>query len=154
MSDDTENSNIPPQPAKAVHPGSENLKPFQPGVSGNPAGRKPGSLNRKTIMSQYLNMAAQDKFQKLYEQRHGVALPANTIAEQLIAQIVAKALAGDDAAIDRLLDGTMDKVADQSVVSGDLSMTQILGSVRKEPKGLEKFEGETPSTAPTTTQKS
>lgn len=154
MEDNKENGTIVPQePTKVVNPAFEASK-FPPGVSGNPAGRKPGSLNRKTIMSQYLNMAAQDKFQKLYEQRHGVALPANTIAEQLIAQIVAKALAGDDAAIDRLLDGTMDKVADQSVVSGDLSMTQILGSVRKEPKGLEKFEGETPSTAPTTTQKS
>jgi hypothetical protein len=38
------------------NPNLENLKPFQPGQSGNPAGKPKGSQNRSTIAKQVLSM--------------------------------------------------------------------------------------------------
>lgn len=135
---DTENKDAPPvqpaTPAKAY----PNLKPIQPGEVRNPAGKKPGTLNRKTIATRYLEMAMREKYQKLYEAQYGDVLPAESIGEQIIAQLVVRALSGDMGAADRVLDAAMDKVTDKVEHSG--SFAALLARAQTPPGELPKFK--------------
>ena len=51
---------------KKIHPGSENLKPFKKGVSGNPKGRPKGQKNISTILRELMDTEI------LYEDSEGI----------------------------------------------------------------------------------
>lgn len=118
MSEDTENKPQAPE-AQPFHQGTANLKPFQPGQSGNPAGKKKGTLNRKTLFTKALEMAAAAKANEEQRRTLGEEHAPETIADQIVARLVIDALAGDKTAISMLLDGSMDKVAEKSEVTGN-----------------------------------
>ena len=84
-----------------------NLTPFQPGQSGNPAGRPAGSRNIKTILRELLDVAAQvkDNDGNLHEV---------TQLDVICAKLVNMAKEGDLASIDRVFDRLEGKAA-QSV---------------------------------------
>lgn len=81
------------------HPGSENLKPWQPGQSGNPEGKAPGTKNRATILREIL--ALKDK--------NGI-----TNEYKVDAALFDKALEGDLTAIKEIKDTMHGKIVDKS----------------------------------------
>lgn len=106
MADDTEN--------KPKHPGSANLKPFPPGVSGNPAGRPKGALNRSTIFTNILESAISKAHTPEQKKVFGEDFEPENVAEQIAAKLVIMALDGDKEAADKVLDNAFGKLADKS----------------------------------------
>lgn len=76
-----------------------NLKPWQPGQSGNPAGRKPGSKNISTIIQKLLDQyATADTLSKSSVGELVDGMPT-TYAEAVAMVAIYKALNGDMRAI-------------------------------------------------------
>lgn len=76
-----------------------NLTPWQPGQSGNPAGRKPGSKNMSTIVRELLDEDADDAIltnNNLIQLTNGAS---TTYAKAVVFAAVAKALQGNMQAI-------------------------------------------------------
>lgn len=121
-------------------PQNANLKPVQPGQVLNPNGRPKGSLNRKTLFTRALEMAAAAKAAE--EQRRTLGDEHNpaTIAEQLVARLVIDGLAGDKAAIAMLMDGALDKVPEKQDLTH--SFGALLAQAKAAPGELPKYEGE------------
>lgn len=131
-----------PVPYKPVPPPEHQ---WQPGQSGNPAGKKPGTLNRSTIYRKLLEASAVKKFQadheKFFEGAEPELLP-KTIAEQIAAVQMVKALTGDSAAAEAVMNNAYGNLAQKTEHSGDLSLTAILSAVRGDPgKGLPQMKG-------------
>lgn len=131
MAEDTENNETKP-----VHAGTANLKPFPPGVSGNPKGRPKGSMNRKSLFLKYLELAAFADIAKVQKAQSGVDLPAESVGEQIAGIVVAKALGGDMEAINMVLDNALEKMAEKSEVKGDLGIKDILDAMGKKKRDL------------------
>lgn len=107
-------SDIPPIPE------FPNLRPrpWTTADGNNPAPKHPtrkGTLNRKTIIKQALEMAASKRFQELHKEA-GWEHPSVTLRDQMVASLVLKALSGDVAAINTLFDGEFGKLP---AVTGD-----------------------------------
>lgn len=122
MSDDTEK----PDPRLA------NLAPpFPPGVSGNPAGRRKGSLNRATIYRRLLEMAAIPSVMEEHRRILGdeIASSAVTVAEQIAAKDLIKALAGEEGAMARVFDNVEGKLAE--TLNTNIGVKGILGELDK-----------------------
>lgn len=101
---------------KPHHPGSENLRPappWPPGQSGNPAGRKPGSKNRRTILQEMLGL----------RMPKGKSNPLNpddqdfTVEKGVMVALINRALKGDVRAIQEIQDTMYGKNPD--IVQGD-----------------------------------
>jgi len=76
-----------------------NLTPWQPGQSGNPAGRKPGSKNISTIVQELLDEDADSEAlmsNNLVRLTNGVS---TTYAKAVVFAAIAKALQGNMQAI-------------------------------------------------------
>lgn len=99
-----------------------NLKPFQPGHSGNPAGRTP---NKK-----YLSEIARDLLEKIPKGE----LEGRNADILVVLALIRKALGGDTRAIEMLHDWTEGKVIDTHKFEGDAVINLIRESVgrRKE----------------------
>lgn len=125
MVDDTENK---PAPEKPVHKGSANLIPIKPGEIRNPAGKRPGTKNRRTYFLQALENAAAAK--ALEEQRRtlGEEHRPETIMDQITARLVIDALAGDKAATAILLDGAFGKEPEKQEIKSNFGA--LLASAR------------------------
>ncbi len=89
----------------------KNLKPFKPGESGNPKGKKPGTLNITTIIKKKLKeVAPTDKAGRKY---------INLLAESLILN----AMKGNGTAIKSILDRVDGVVAEEQNLTGDITLT-------------------------------
>lgn len=134
----------PVEATKPVHHGTANLIPFEPGKSGNPAGKKPGTLNRKTLYLRLLQAAAVKRIAERQNMELGVDHDAapTTIAEQLAAMVVIKALDGDMGALDRVFDNAFDKLTENHSVTSNSTVRQVLDEISAKPKGLPKLDDE------------
>lgn len=133
-----------PEPAAAKPPydPSKHLEAnqWQPGQSGNPAGKKRGTLNRSTIYRKLLEASAINRMkadhEKFFDGVEAELLP-QTIAEQIAAVQMIKALTGDSGAAAEVMNNAYGNLAQKTEHSGDLSLTGILSAVRGDPgKGL------------------
>ena len=84
---------------------------FKPGESGNPNGRRKGSKNVKATYEELLNA---DKIEMIItingaKKRVNIDTNGNTLRDAICALDMARALAGKDKAIDRILDRTEGK---------------------------------------------
>lgn len=113
----------------------EHLKPtqFKPGASGNPAGKKPGTMNRKTLFKNIMEAAALDIVKKRQAMYLGKAYEPTTIQEQVAAQMVILAMEGDQTAAEMVLNSTFDKLADKTEHSGSIGIGAVLDSLGKRP---------------------
>lgn len=76
-----------------------NLKPWKPGQSGNPAGRKPGSKNVSTIVRKLLEQNAEGELlsnTKLTDLAKG---QPTSYAQAMVLAMIKKALEGDVRAV-------------------------------------------------------
>lgn len=95
--------------------------PFPPGVSGNPAGRTPGSKNRKTLLREAAMLDANDG-------------KGGSLLDQIIRKQVAKAADGDPGAYDRIIDGIFGKLKESVETNhvfkqmGQIQVSQTEGS--------------------------
>jgi len=94
-----------------------NLKPFQPGQSGNPAGRPEGSLNRSTTLKRWLYGDAQFTNPLTLQKALG------TVEDQMILALLKRAIAGNIAAIKEVLDSVYGK--NPELLSGDLDVNML-----------------------------
>jgi fructose-1,6-bisphosphatase/sedoheptulose 1,7-bisphosphatase-like protein len=76
-----------------------NLKPWQPGQSGNPAGRKPGSKNMSTIVQELLDQDANNGILTSNNLDHLTNGATTTYAKAVVFAAIAKALQGNMQAI-------------------------------------------------------
>ena len=103
----------------------QNLKPFKPGQSGNPAGRPKGVPNTKTRLQRILNLIEEHKNPVTGE------LEKFTVAELLDMQQVIKARKGDTRAYQILIDrleGRPQQSVDMTTNGKDLP-TPILNGI-------------------------
>jgi|ERR1051326_1134559 hypothetical protein len=96
-----------------------NLKPFQPGQSGNPAGRPEGTKNRATVLKELLEMVS-DFTNPLTLQKQTA-----TLETQVLVALVAKAKRGDVTAIREILDTVYGKVSDKQELSGSVDVNML-----------------------------
>jgi hypothetical protein len=76
-----------------------NLKPWQPGQSGNPAGRKPGSKNISTIVRELLDQEASNDVLAKSSIAEMVQGQPTSYAKAIVQVTIKKALKGDMRAI-------------------------------------------------------
>lgn len=88
-----------PFPPGEIPPGAT---PFQPGQSGNPAGRPEGSRNRATTLRLMLSLAAN------YQVDNG-EISEGTIEDKMAAAQIGKALKGDTFAFKEIMDSVYGK---------------------------------------------
>ena len=118
---------------------NENLNPpYKPGESGNPAGRKKGSRNRSTIVREMLERAALDSVKESQKGAMGEDFDPATVADQITAAVVAKALLGDVQAFNSLLDSGYGKL--KETVENQHSFNKM-GSVTAQIAGPEDAQG-------------
>lgn len=127
--------------------GVDNLTPWKKGQSGNPAGKKPGTKNIKTIMQQLVDLP------KTVNEVDGLPSEVSRL-EFICAKLVNMAENGDLASIDRVFDrleGKPEQVnkntnnnANVDVSSGDLAelpdeaLEEVMGVILKYKKGEDK----------------
>lgn len=87
--------------------GNDNLKPWKPGQSGNPAGRPTGSRNLRSIIRDLL----EDK--SVYSKMTDLVSldKSSTPIEAIIVTLISKAIAGDQKSAEVLLKYGFDKDA-------------------------------------------
>lgn len=106
-----------PGEERNIHPNSlANLKPFEPGVSGNSAGRKPGSRNRKKVIEDILNRAAADIFKEQQKKVLGEDFDPATVEDQMVAAMLVQVMAGGKGAVQAfhaLMDGKHGKMTEK-----------------------------------------
>jgi len=100
-------------PGKQV-PNTEGIKPhqFKPGQSGNPKGRKKGSMNVKTRIQYWIESS--DKIKTPDGQEQQVAL-----LDSMILGLIKRARGGDAYAFEILMNRLEGRVADRVILSGD-----------------------------------
>jgi len=110
----------------------ENLKPWVPGQSGNPAGKPKGVRNRATIIKEILELRAVKSIADKQGQILGAetAEAAKTIGDQVVLALVGEAMKGDVAAVKELHDSVFGKLTDH--VKTEHTFTQM-GRVTAEP---------------------
>lgn len=72
-----------------------NLKPWQPGTSGNPTGRKPGSRNVSTIVRELLEQDIDDNFPMSERIAQVINGKDKSYVEALVISMIKKAIDGD-----------------------------------------------------------
>ena len=110
-----------------------NLSPWQPGQSGNPAGRKPGSKNMSTIVQELLNQDANNEIlvnNNLAQLAGGVT---TTYAKAVVFAAITKALQGNMQAIIWLAEHQ----ERGAIVGGTLKQEPLIISTIKARKNLQ-----------------
>lgn len=90
----------------------------------NPKGRGKGTLNFKTIIERYLDLATKSNNPLTGE------IGELTMREQIILQLIAKAQAGDLNAIKDLLDREMGKASESVKLTGDQQQPVAITAVK------------------------
>jgi len=127
----------------------DNLRPpFPPGVSGNPNGRPKGSKNRTTIIKEMIEAAALKTYKLNLESDPD--FQPGTIADQIAAALVLKALTGDVTAMREVLDSAYGKLVERSEVGHTFAqMGKIeVGSPGADRSALSFDVGSEPSSEP------
>jgi len=93
------------------NPPLENLIPYQPGQSGNPAGRPKGARSRSTVLAEYAGLKVKKNGLS------GEELEA-TAEEFAIMALIKKAWEGDVAAIKEIQDTLYGKITDKTELTG------------------------------------
>jgi len=88
----------------------ENLKSFEPGESGNPSGRKKGSLNLKTILNKFLEIDSGEKHPETGESM-------NVYEQSVLAQIK-KMKKGDLNSFKEIVDRKEGRAIQTSLIAG------------------------------------
>jgi hypothetical protein len=91
-----------------------NLKPFEKGQSGNPAGRPEGTLNRSTILKKWLS--GDTEFTNPLTLKKVLA----TVEDQMILALLKRATTGNISAIKEVLDSVYGKNPD--TIKGELDV--------------------------------
>lgn len=103
-----------------------NLRPWRPGQSGNPAGRKPGSKNMSTIVRELLDQDAETGIlssNNLTQLTNGAT---TTYAKAVVLAAISKALKGDMQAIAWLAEQQrQDDFAQEEMKQEPIIITQI-----------------------------
>lgn len=81
-----------------------NLKPWKPGQSGNPAGRKPGSKNVSTIVRELLEQDVKDSVLGDIPLSESIKGNSTSYAQAMVLVMIQKALEGDVRAVRWLAD--------------------------------------------------
>ena len=100
---------------KKPHKGSENLKPFPKGVSGNPSGRPKGSLSMVSLIRKELQASDGKR------------------AKAIVVAMLDAAENGDSAQIRELLNRIDGKVPDKVVGDDDGPVEIVVRHITKEP---------------------
>lgn len=95
----------------------DNLKPWQKGQSGNPAGMKPGTKHRSTILRNYLGVVYQDSKGNRLPQPFGMEGAELTVEEAIDVALIGAALNGNVHAVKEIKDTIYGKNPD--IVQGD-----------------------------------
>lgn len=82
----------------------KNLKPWKPGQSGNPAGRKPGSKNVSTIVRELLEQDVIDGVLGGIPLSKSIKGKSASYAQAMVLVMIQKALGGDVRAVRWLAD--------------------------------------------------
>ena len=90
----------------------------------NPKGRGKGTLNFKTVLERYLDLVTKSADPITGE------VAERSIREQIVLQLIAKAQAGDLAAIKDLLDREMGKPSESVKLSGDTQQPVAITAVK------------------------
>jgi hypothetical protein len=93
-----------------------NLTPWQPGQSGNPSGRKPGSKNMSTIVQELLDQEANNDVLTKSDFAELVQGASTTYAKAVVLATVHKALQGNMQAISWLAEQQERGVISQEVL--------------------------------------
>jgi len=72
-----------------------NLKPWQPGTSGNPSGRTPGSRNVSTLVRELLDQDIDDDFPMSDRIAKVINGKSRSYVEALVISMIKKAIDGD-----------------------------------------------------------
>ncbi|MGE0109042.1 MAG: DUF5681 domain-containing protein [Bdellovibrionales bacterium] len=92
---------------------AENLTPWQEGQSGNPSGKRKGTLNRATILKRYLSANLKEAPEDIPIELEGRI----TVEEAISLALIKKALSGDIAAIREVQDTVYGKIVETSEIS-------------------------------------
>lgn len=95
----------PARVAAGLTIGKKNLKSWQKGQSGNPAGRKVGTRTRETVIREWLECGATDGL-------------GGTMQDQIVRAQLLKAMKGDAHAYNAMMDGMHGKISDVHKFSG------------------------------------
>jgi hypothetical protein len=90
----------------------------------NPKGRGKGTLNFKTVLERYLDLVTKSADPITGE------VAERSMREQIVLQLIAKAQAGDLAAIKDLLDREMGKPSESVKLSGDTQQPVAITAVK------------------------
>jgi len=96
------------------HKNFSNLKPWKPGQSGNPAGRKPGSKNVSTIVRKLLEQDATDGLLSNSNLKDFANGQPTSYAKAMVLAMIKKGLEGDVRAVRWLADRQ-----DKSIIAED-----------------------------------
>lgn len=118
-------------PEKPFHQGTANLIPPVHGEIRNPKGKPKGTLNRKTIFRRLLEQAALEHYKKSQGEIFGAAPEQpQTVADQIAAQVIIKAMGGDMSAIQMVMDSAYDKLVDKLDVKST-TVGSVLGDLQQ-----------------------
>ena len=125
---------------KPERPQNKNLKPFQPGESGNPEGKPKGILNYKTRVGMAIEIMA-NKYLKDYNKKHKVKITLDEvdILGDIFMQALNKARNGDTKSIidlfDRLYGKAMQSIEltgkDGKAIEYELQVNEGIEKLRK-----------------------
>lgn len=119
MSDVTETQE-PENPTRKFADEGGNLRRLQKGETANPAGRKKGSRNRRTIIREILDNLQVKGIDLNTGEETDNLIP---VAERITLAQVVKAMSGDTNAFRELMDGGFGKVADK--VKNEVTFKQM-----------------------------
>ncbi len=119
----------------------DNLKPFKPGESGNPAGKPIGAKNRSTIARKILEMRSilpKDRMEALKVKFPEIA-DSMTVEEIMTIVMAEGAISGDDKAYKAVMDSAygapkQDSSIDTNITLTNFSIKDVLSFDSTEPK--------------------
>lgn len=98
-----------------------NLKPFKPGQSGNPAGKKPGTVSIKTELRELVSIILKGEFNNLNGEVENM-----TVARKVALTLLEKALAdGDLNAVVKIMEHLDGKPAQAVNIGGQAEGTPV-----------------------------
>jgi hypothetical protein len=117
--------------------GTDNLKPFKKGESGNPNGRPKGSLNRSTIVKKWLSVQGQAD--------NPISGESETMSQEdmITLALIKKAREGDTQAYKALMDsgyGAPKQEVENTNINTDIPISKWVDGTTKGSKSMENFD--------------
>lgn len=105
-----------------------NLKPWQPGTSGNPSGRKLGSRNVSTLVRELLEQDIDDDFPMSERIAKVINGKSKSYVEALVISMIKKAIDGDVRAATWLVDQDKGSSSENSLFNASKLVVEIVES--------------------------